>query len=91
MLWRINNVKSGQSKIDGCSYKFEYINDDQLPDNYKKSANIRPKRVSDDDKKKNKKDRMKRWQQKEFICQNCNNRYKNGYRYLHKKKCVKSE
>ena len=47
----INNCKSGISKKDGCSYIFEYIKEDELPDNYKKSANIKPRRVSDEEKK----------------------------------------
>ena len=38
----LNNCKSGVSKKDGHSYTFEYVREDELPDNYKKSANIRP-------------------------------------------------
>ena len=48
----LNNCKSGKSKKDGHSYRFEYIKQDELPDNYKKSSNKRPRRVSDEDKKK---------------------------------------
>ena len=44
--------KAGVSKKDGCSYRFEYIKQDDLPDNYKKSSNIRPQRVSNEDKRK---------------------------------------
>ena len=44
--------KSGVSKKDGCSYRFEYIKQDELSDNYKKSSNIRPRRVSNEDKRK---------------------------------------
>ena len=36
--------KSSTSKKDGCHYKFEYIKPDELPPDYKKSTNIRPKR-----------------------------------------------
>ena len=48
----LNNCKSGISKKDGHSYVFQYIKQDDLPDNYKKSSNIRPRRVSDEHKKK---------------------------------------
>lgn len=36
----LNYCKCGNSKIDGCNYVFEYIEHDELPDNYKKSANM---------------------------------------------------
>ena len=42
---KINCCKTGISKIDNHSYKFEYVDKQDMPDNYKKSANIRPKRV----------------------------------------------
>ena len=35
-----------------------------MPDDYKKSANKRPQRVSVEDKKKHQKEASKRWQQK---------------------------
>ena len=50
----LNSCKSGVSKKDGHSYRFEYIKQDDLPDNYNKSSNIRPQRVSNEDKKKHK-------------------------------------
>lgn len=40
----VNRYKSGVSKKDGCSYTFEYIKQEDLPANYKKSANIRPRK-----------------------------------------------
>ena len=40
----LNNCKSGISKKDGCSYTFQYIKQDELPDNYKKSLNIKTKK-----------------------------------------------
>ena len=83
--------KSGISKKDGCSYTFEYIKQDDLPDNYKKSANIRPRRVSDEDKKKHNIEAIKKWKNKEYKCPNCNKTFKNGYRYLHKKYCKNSQ
>ena len=58
-----------------------------MPDNYKKSANKRPKRVSDEDIKKHQKEAVKRWQQKEYKCSKCGKIYKNGYKYVHIKKC----
>ena len=59
---KLNNCKTGISKKDGNSYKFEYVKEEDMPDNYKKSANIRPKRVSDEDKKKHQIEALKKWQ-----------------------------
>ena len=72
--------KTGTSKKDGCKYKFEYINEEDLPDNYKKSANIRP-RLSDYDKKLHKKEANKKWRNKDYKCPNCGNMMKNGSKY----------
>ena len=83
----INNCKSGISKKDGCSYTFEYVKEDELPDNYKKSANIKPRRVSDEEKKQHRLE----WRNKEYKCPNCNKVYKNGYKYIHKKHCKNSQ
>ena len=83
----LNNCKSGFSKKDGHSYTFQYIKQDDLPDNYKKSANKRPRRVSDEDKKKHQIEAVKKWQNKEYKCPNCEKIYKNSYRYAHKKHC----
>ena len=49
----LNNCKSGISKKDGNPYKFEYIKQEDLPDNYKKSSNKRKRKrkLSDEDKK----------------------------------------
>ena len=82
----LNNCKSGFSKKDGHSYTFQYIKQDDLPDNYKKSANKRPRRVSDEDKKKHQMEAIKKWQNKEYKCP-CEKIYKNSYRYAHKKHC----
>ena len=78
-----NNCKSGISKKDGCSYTFEYIKEEELPDNYKKSANIRPRRVTDEDKRK----RDHEWRNKEYKCLKCSKVIKNGSKYIHNKKC----
>ena len=83
----LNRCKTGISKTDHCHYKFEYVNEQDMPDDYKKSANKRPIRVSVEDKKKHRKEAIKRWQQKEYVCKKCGKTYKNGYRFLHNKKC----
>ena len=83
----LNNCKSGVSKKDGHSYTFEYVKDDDLPDNYKKSSNKRPRRVPEEDRKKHNAERVKKWQQKEWRCSNCGKTFKNSYKYVHNKKC----
>ena len=80
----INYVKSGISKKDGQRYKFDYVKREDMPDDCKKSANIRPKRVSDEDKKET----LKKWQNKEYTCQKCDKVMKNGYKYQHNKRCL---
>ena len=85
----LNNCKSGFSKKDGCYYTFEYIKEEDLPEDHRKSSNIRPKRVSDEEKKKHQMEYYKEWQQKEWICLNCGKTYKNNYMYAHKKRCHK--
>ena len=82
-----NNCKSGISKKDGHSYKFQYIKQDDLPDNHKKSSNKRPRRVSDEDKKKHQIEAIKKWQKKEYKCLKCNKTFINSYKYVHNKKC----
>ena len=77
----INNCKSGNSKKDGCSYTFEYIKQDDLPDDYKKN------RVPDEDKKKNQMKAVKKWQNKQYKCPRCDKTLKNNYKYVHNKKC----
>ena len=71
----INNVKSGTSKKDGQHYTFEYVKKEDMPDDYKKSANIKPKRVFD------------KWHDREYICPRCNKVMKNSGKYPHNKKC----
>ena len=83
---KINDCKTGISKIDNHSYKFEYVNKQDMPDNYKKSANIRSNRVPVEDKKKHHKEAVKRWHQKKYECSKCGKTYKNSYRFVHKKK-----
>ena len=83
----INHCKTGISKKDNCYYKFEYVKKDDMHDNFKKSANKRSNRVSDEDKKKHRKEAINKWQQKEFNCPRCGKTYKNNYKYVHNKKC----
>ena len=82
---KINDCKTGISKIDNHSYKFEYVNEQDMPADYKKSANIRSNRVPVEDKKKHHKEAVKRWQQKEYKCSKCGETYKNSYRVVHNK------
>ena len=84
---KINDCKTGISKIDNHSYKFEYVNEQDMPADYKKSANIRSNRVPVEDKKKHHKEAVKRWQQKEYKCSKCGETYKNSYRVVHNKIC----
>ena len=84
---KINHCKTGISKKDNCYYKFEYVKKEDMPDNYKKSANKRPKRLSDEDREKRQKEAIKKWQQKEYKCPRCGKTYKNNYKYIHNKKC----
>ena len=55
---KINSYKTGISKIDNHCYKFEYVNKQDMPDNYKKSANRRSNRVPVEDKRKHEKEAM---------------------------------
>ena len=82
----INNCKTGISKQDNCHYKFEYVKKKEMPDDHKKSANVRPIRVSVEDRKKRFKESVKRWQNKEYKCFKCGGTFKNGYMFIHKKK-----
>ena len=69
--------------------RFSNIKQDDLPVNYKKSSNIhvRPRRVSDKDKKKRHMEAIKKWQNKEYKCPNCDKTIKNKSKYSHNKRC----
>ena len=79
--------KSGISKNDKQKYTFEYVKKDNMPENYIKSANKRPQRVSHEDKKNHQKEAMKKWCDKKYICLKCNKVMKNSNRQYHNKKC----
>ena len=79
--------KTGISKKDNHHYKFEYVDKEDMPDNYIKSANKRSNRVSDEDKKKHRMEAVKKWQNKVFNCSKCDKTFKNSYKYVHNKKC----
>ena len=49
-----------------------------LPDNYKKSSNLRPHKVSYE---------YKKWSNEKFKCEKSGTSYKNSYKDLHNKKC----
>ena len=72
--------------MNNNNYKFEYIKQEELPESFIKSLNKkktyeRHKPVlSEESKKENLKKSIKKWQQKELICKNCNKTYKNSYR-----------
>ena len=80
--------KSGKSKKDGYSYTFEYVKEEDLPSDHIKSANIRPKRVPEEDKKKHQMEAVKKWQNKEYKCPECSKVIKNNSKYNHIKKCL---
>ena len=83
----LNMCKTAISKMNHQAYIFEYIEQEELPDNYLKSSNIRPRKSTDEEKRMNQKERAKRWQQKTSTCPYCNKQLKNGSKYRHKKSC----
>lgn len=86
----LNNCKTGISKKDGQNYKFEYVREENMPDDCiqsSKTGAIRQRLLNVEDKKKQQKEAIKRWQNKEFICKTCNKTFKNNYKYVHYKIC----
>ena len=84
----LNRCKTAMSKMNHQSYIFEYIDEEELPDNYLKSSNIRPRKYTDEEKRLIQKERTKKWQKQTFTCPNCNKQLKNGSKYTHKKSCI---
>ena len=80
--------KSGRSKKDGKSYKFEYVKEEDLPDNYLKYANKRLRRLTVEEKKKSHYEACKKWKKKEWKCPRCDKIIKNNSKYIHNKICV---
>ena len=77
-------IKSTQSKKDNHWYKFEYV-EKNLPVNYIKSKNIRPRKKTD----KQIKERIKNYQTKDWKCPKCDKVLRNNSKYRHIKKCPK--
>ena len=77
--------KSSKSKKDGQMYKFEYVEKENMPDNYIKSAG-RPQ-MSEEDKKKHHYEALIKWLNKEYKCPRCDKVMKNRNRQHHNKKC----
>ena len=75
-------TKSALSKKDNCWYKFEYIKDD-LPVNYIKSANKRPRKKTDQQIK----ERIRDYQTKDWQCDFCKKVLQNNSKYQHRKRC----
>ena len=75
-------TKSALSKKDNCWYKFEYIKDD-LPVNYIKSANKRPRKKTDQQIK----ERIRDYQTRDWKCPNCDKVFRNYSKYDHRKRC----
>lgn len=57
----INNCETGISKMDCHYYKFEYVCEEDMPVEYKKSANKRPRKLTDEDRKKKQNEYVKNW------------------------------
>ena len=75
-------TRSAQSNKDNCWYKFEYVDKD-LPVNYIKSKNIRPRKKTDQQIR----ERIKNYQTKDWKCPNCDKVIQNHSKYDHKKHC----
>ena len=80
----LNYCKSGVSKKDGHRYTFKYIKEEDLPDNHIKSKNIRPRKASDEEKRKH----QFEWQNKKYECPKCGKIIKNFSKYKHNEKCL---
>lgn len=80
--------KSGKSKMDGCSYKFEYIEKSDIPYSIEWAKIGRPKlMLSCEDKKDRHKQAVYKWQKKPYTCSKCNKIMQNCNKQYHNKKC----
>ena len=59
-----NGCKIGKSEKDGNIYKFEYIENSQMPENYKKASDVRPIKFTEEEKRIRKIESLKKWQKK---------------------------
>ena len=84
----IVNCKWGISKIDGHHYSFEYVSPEDIPVDYKKSANIRPRKYTIHEKKQMQNLWYKEWAKKVYNCPRCCKSIKNGSKYFHNKVSV---
>ena len=75
-------TKKTYSKNKKCYYTFEYVDKDSNYD-FIKSSGIRPRKVSDEDKKKHRVE----YDTKDWQCQKCSKIIKNYSRFNHIKKC----
>ena len=75
--------KFSKSKKDGKWYKFEVIDEDDLPLNYIKCDHKRPRTKTDDEIK----ERIKNYNIKDWKCPKCEKVIRNYCRYYHKKHC----
>mgnify|MGYP001796519334 CR=1 FL=1 len=86
-----NYYKTGKSKINNNIYNFHYIKREDLPESHIRCTRTGLKRtrlLTKEEKILQKKEAIKKWQNKEFKCEKCNKTYKNSYRYLHLKRCL---
>ena len=83
----LNKCKSGKSKVDGHYYTFKYIKKEDLPLNFKKSANIRPIKYPNDEKRKKIREYCRIHNNMEYKCPKCDKVMKNRYKCKHNKDC----
>ena len=75
----INYCKTGISKKNGISYKFEYVKKEDMPDDYIKSSRLGKKRqrlLTDEEK----------WAKRTYTCE-CGKTMKTQYKNYRRKKC----
>ena len=58
-----------------------------MPDDYKHSANKRPRKVTDEDKKRRQMEMLKMRQKRKYVCPRCHKAITYGSKYCHSKIC----
>ena len=81
-------MQTAISKFNQQAYRFEYIDEALLPDNHFKSANIKPRKYSDEERKIVEKGRLKKWGKQPFSCPHCKKQMKNYCKSIHLKSCI---